>query len=1489
MLPDSLEWVLEMLGFDWPTADEDKLFECANVWRQFAANVDSLQVRGVVAAGNVTSENFGDSIDGFTTSWEKFSGNSGYLDDARSGAEMIAFTLEAAAYLVIGMKIAVIAQIIILAVEIIAAQASAPFTLGLSELGAAAGVATTRMICRKIIKEVAKQLWDAVLETAKEPFVSALQAMVSDIIAQTVNQNFGAQSGYDLSRTADEGISAGKDALKNSANTFGEALRDGAAGKAGHHARTAATGGQTDGGDSDSGTPDSPSNRPSSDDGASTSQSPGNDSSPEAQPSSGESSTRSDTSPNTTSPSSPSTSAPSTSSPSPTTATPDSTTRSSAPTSTGDTAPSSSPSPFDVGTQQYNESRNQAPTNDGSSAPDTTRPDSTTPVSDHRSAADPPQSTGPATTSPDASPATDPRSAPGPSPATDARTTTPDASPVTDPATTTPDASPATDPATTTPDASPATDPRTTTPDASPATDPRSTPGPGPATDPAPTPDSSRPDPAPATAPASSPDPRTTPDAGPAPAPAPDSVRPDGGTHAPDATRPDTPAQPTTHPGPSPLRSDPGNPSNPGEPSNNNGTSNNGDGSQSPTRPSAPHAPTPAPASAPHIGAPDRSPAASPHQDSAPRHHQDDDSLNIQGGATVTAPRPSTLPADSPTQAPQSQTAAPQTPGPMAAAPGPIPRQSAPTTTPTRAGSPTAPTGPRPTERPAQPAPPRDGPIHDVSRQEAATRPDSRRLDGPRREETSRPYNPRLDGPRRDAPARPNDPAGSRADSQPTGPHQPHTTPQTAEPLTDSLNTHPGGLLPRDPNDQQARQPLRTDQVVPKSEQPAALPRGERESIPANRSANISQHIANALGDGPLMYGRPTSPDTAPDTPSDTTRHTPATESGHAPTPDDRSAVEQRPDTSTVPAPASDSRPYDVPGGVLHPDPVDQRAFLDSFPHNEDGTPQRHPDPNEGDWLNNLNGQNRNEPGRANNCPDGSLSFIDGYSGNPTVAAPRTPDLNPDGTPSDRGEANGRDRIENALGAKYSDYGDGPDAYNRLEETLRLQGHGSQASIITQDSAGRSHAWNVVNHNGRITYVDPLTGARSNKPLYDGTHGVFAIPLDPDRRPVNTDALQPSGTHDERRAPAEPAGVGPSDPEDVRERVKRQVAKANSDPNWFGKYYRAADGHRHSTEQRDENGHLLPILRATGDPQNPWMAASDVPPAETETYKESETREGERGKGVTEENLNRLDEAAERRHQAIEADREPHRERKAAQDALKDDQSPENEQAFTEADERHSPLHGEMTRASESYGDEVAEFHAIPENFPDATRIDNRGSGNNRFDQVWRSPDEDFDFIVVEAKGSLEADLGERKGLTPSGDPDPQQPDPEQPDPEQPDQTGETDETGGEASPSPAVPQVKQGTREYFKVILHEMTTRGNRDLAAAASETDPAKAEAAMERAEAEIELARELREALKNGRVKYVLVKGSPDGEQHNGYLMKEFDVRTEEEKENDPSSTP
>ncbi|WP_456114952.1 WXG100-like domain-containing protein, partial [Streptomyces spongiae] len=240
MLPDELEWVLEMLGYRWPTADEDKLRDSAELWRKFGDDIVALHERANSAARSVTAHNGGESIDAFTKVYDKFdSGGDGYLANASQAAYIIAGVMEACAALVVFAKWAVIAQLVALAIEIIAAQAAAPFTFGLSEVAALGATQATRLIVRRLLDELKEALMEAIVEAMKEPAVSAIEAIITDLVRQTVNVSFGAQEGYDLGQTAKAGAQGGWEAIKQTPQTLAEGVRDSLGAKAGsraHHA-----------------------------------------------------------------------------------------------------------------------------------------------------------------------------------------------------------------------------------------------------------------------------------------------------------------------------------------------------------------------------------------------------------------------------------------------------------------------------------------------------------------------------------------------------------------------------------------------------------------------------------------------------------------------------------------------------------------------------------------------------------------------------------------------------------------------------------------------------------------------------------------------------------------------------------------------------------------------------------------------------------------------------------------------------------------------------------------------------------------------------------------------------------------------------------------------------------------------------------------------------------------------------------------------------
>ncbi len=374
-------------------------------------------------------------------------------------------------------------------------------------------------------------------------------------------------------------------------------------------------------------------------------------------------------------------------------------------------------------------------------------------------------------------------------------------------------------------------------------------------------------------------------------------------------------------------------------------------------------------------------------------------------------------------------------------------------------------------------------------------------------------------------------------------------------------------------------------------------------------------------------------------------------------------------------------------------------------------------------------------------------------------------------------------------------------------------------------------------------------------------------------RTTEPHSAAPTTAHPSRHpAPTDPASADPDDSDSDREIRRKQLEKANTDPEWFKKYYQK-HGHRIRKDRKDENGNRVPQLHPTGDPKAPWMLASDAPEAESESYIDSGAAKRDGKTGISEDNLKKLDKSAKKRQDAVTADKLPHDERQAAKEKYEKNKTAENKAEFDRADAVHSPLHGKMTRASEDYGEDVAEYHAIPEHFEDAVRVDNRGSGNNRFDQVWKLPNGEF--IVVEAKGSPRAGLGDRRGLpTGARDIDHEQ---AEVGTQRQDEAEQGNQEDSDGSTSPTVRRVKQGTRDYFKVILHEMEIRSAENMIKATTDAESA-------HAEAEADLASELEAALlaKPSRITYLLIKGVSDGEKHGGYEMYQFDIRTKQEKE-------
>jgi hypothetical protein len=292
-------------------------------------------------------------------------------------------------------------------------------------------------------------------------------------------------------------------------------------------------------------------------------------------------------------------------------------------------------------------------------------------------------------------------------------------------------------------------------------------------------------------------------------------------------------------------------------------------------------------------------------------------------------------------------------------------------------------------------------------------------------------------------------------------------------------------------------------------------------------------------------------------------------------------------------------------------------------------------------------------------------------------------------------------------------------------------------------------------------------------------------------------------------------GVGQHADEAARQReiMDEQVQRANHEPGYFERYYKS-NGNRKSLELFDETGTTPPQLTRESA-NHPWTAVHDAPPPLKPRYLGDWVKTGP--DSASPEAVSKLNDAAETRHLAVHHDTAMDNWKQEARQAHDQHPTWETEAEKLESHSTYKESHVRMRDASEAYGEAVAEHHVIPERYPGATRepLDGPANGNDQFDQVWRR--EDGGYVVVEAKSSVDTDLGARN--LPNGK------------------------------------RVSQGTRDYFLDIIREMDKRGKTN--------------------EAEADLAERLSDALDEGKLDYIVVKGERNAGHYAGYRMRQFDI--------------
>ncbi|WP_425471996.1 DUF6531 domain-containing protein [Streptomyces piniterrae] len=233
MLPGWADELLDLIGVSWPNVDEDDYREMANAMREFADDIDEGANEAHTAIQSLVGSAGGSlAVEALNAHWGKINGQ--HLKGLADCGRMAATAMDGVAFLIEGAKIGALVQLGILAAEVIAAQAAAPFTLGLSELGALGATQATRMILKRLFKEVCQQVAEQVISIALTPVEEALGAMVGDLVVQLGANALGVKDGVDLGQTAkagkdgfNQGVQDAKDAAKSAADNPMELLSAG--------------------------------------------------------------------------------------------------------------------------------------------------------------------------------------------------------------------------------------------------------------------------------------------------------------------------------------------------------------------------------------------------------------------------------------------------------------------------------------------------------------------------------------------------------------------------------------------------------------------------------------------------------------------------------------------------------------------------------------------------------------------------------------------------------------------------------------------------------------------------------------------------------------------------------------------------------------------------------------------------------------------------------------------------------------------------------------------------------------------------------------------------------------------------------------------------------------------------------------------------------------------------------------------------------------
>jgi hypothetical protein len=159
-IPSELASLLNMLGYTWPEADEEKLYNLGQIWSDFGNGLNEVIEDASATAQKVWNNNRGDTISAFQETWSSNEEAVAVLREAAQGAQIVGICSTICAGIVLALKINVIIQLTALAIQIAQAIATAVVTFGASLLEIPIFKMITGYIIDKLIDEAITKVLD---------------------------------------------------------------------------------------------------------------------------------------------------------------------------------------------------------------------------------------------------------------------------------------------------------------------------------------------------------------------------------------------------------------------------------------------------------------------------------------------------------------------------------------------------------------------------------------------------------------------------------------------------------------------------------------------------------------------------------------------------------------------------------------------------------------------------------------------------------------------------------------------------------------------------------------------------------------------------------------------------------------------------------------------------------------------------------------------------------------------------------------------------------------------------------------------------------------------------------------------------------------------------------------------------------------------------------------------------------------------------------